>query len=152
MTSFPVGAVRRALSGRTVPFLAIGAVTTLAYSLLYLAFRGAIGPAAANAVALAATVLPNTQANRRLTFGVQGRAKLASHHARGALVFFTALAITSAALAALESVVAQPSTVAEGAALAAANTLAGIVHYAGLRHWAFGAGPPADPQPTLGLL
>ncbi|MEA2478405.1 MAG: hypothetical protein QOJ07_327, partial [Thermoleophilaceae bacterium] len=88
-----------------------------------------------------ATTLPNTQANRRMTFGVRGRAKLASHHAKGALVFVTALGITSGALAGLEAVTANPAYVTETTVLVLANALAGIVHYAGLRRWAFGRGP-----------
>ena len=37
---------------------------------------------AANALALALTAVANTQANRRLTFGIRGRADLLRHHAR----------------------------------------------------------------------
>jgi putative flippase GtrA len=122
-------------------FLAIGAVTTLAYTLLYLLFRGALGPAAANAAALCATALPNTQANRRLTFQVRGRTELARHHAKGAIVFFTALGITSAALAGLEAVEADPAYLTEMAVLVLANAFAGVVHYAGLRRWAFRPAP-----------
>jgi putative flippase GtrA len=121
-------------------FVAVGAVSSLAYTLLYVMLRGGLAPAAANALALCATALPNTQANRRLTFGVRGRAKLASHHAKGALVFVAALGITSGALAGLEAV-ADPAYLTEVAVLALANAVAGIVHYAGLRRWAFGRGP-----------
>ena len=61
--------------------------------------RGPLGPAGANALALALTAVGNTAANRRLTFGVRGRAGLARQHVEGALVFVLTLALTNGALA-----------------------------------------------------
>ena len=46
--------------------------------------RGPLGAGGANALALALTAVGNTAANRRLTFGVRGRAGLVRHHALGA--------------------------------------------------------------------
>ena len=53
-------------------------MSTIAYALLFLAFSGALGAAAANALALAVTAIGNTAANRRLTFGLRGRDGLAA--------------------------------------------------------------------------
>src|SRR5438067_1750112 len=62
--------------------------STLAYAVLFLLLSAALGAVAANAVALSATAIGNTAANRRLTFGLRGREGLVRHHARGAAVYF----------------------------------------------------------------
>ena len=49
-------------------------------------------PARANALALAITAVGNTAANRRLTFGMRGRAGLVRQHALGAVVYVLTLA------------------------------------------------------------
>ena len=63
-----------------VRFMGIGIVSTLAYGLLLVALRSPLGVQAANAAALAVTAVANTQANRRLTFGIVGRPRLLRHH------------------------------------------------------------------------
>jgi CobQ-like glutamine amidotransferase family enzyme len=55
--------------------------------LLFVLLRGPLGAGGANAAALAVTAIGNTAANRRLTFGVRGRAHLLRDHLRGAVVF-----------------------------------------------------------------
>ena len=55
-----------------VSFALIGAASTLAYAVLYLALRQAMPAQAANALSLLLTAVANTAANRRLTFGVRG--------------------------------------------------------------------------------
>jgi len=67
------GIARLLSETRLTRFLAIGLVSTLVYALLYLLLRGSVGPEGANALALALTAVANTQANRRLTFGIRGR-------------------------------------------------------------------------------
>ena len=59
--------------GQLVRFAVIGLASTLAYLLLYVLLRGALGPFGANLVALVVTAVANTAANRRLTFGLRGR-------------------------------------------------------------------------------
>ena len=63
---------------------------------------------AANALSLLITAVANTAANRRLTFGIRGRAHAARHQLRGLIAFGIGLAVTSGALAALHAVAAQP--------------------------------------------
>src|SRR5262249_24827470 len=62
------------LGGQVVRFALVGVASTLAYVLLYLALCGFLGTFGANAVALLATAIANTAANRRLTFRVSGPA------------------------------------------------------------------------------
>src|SRR4051794_284534 len=92
------GVARLFAASHIVRFAAIGALSTAAYALIYLALRGASGPAAANAIALALTAVANTQANRRWTFGLGGSTGLVRQHVAGAIVFLLALALTSGAL------------------------------------------------------
>ena len=70
-------------------FLAIGVLSTLAYALLYVLLRGGLGADGANALALALTAVANTQANRRFTFRIRGRAGLVRQHAGGAVVYLS---------------------------------------------------------------
>jgi putative flippase GtrA len=80
---------------RLVPFAAIGAVSTLVSVVLFLLLRGPIGAVAANAVAVTATFLGNTWANRHWTLG----GRVAGRHWRGAVGLYAgSLALTSAAL------------------------------------------------------
>ena len=81
------GVARLLLHRPVARFLAIGVVSTLAYALLYLALRGPLGAGGANALALALTAVGNTQANRRFTFRIRGRAGLVRQHAAGAVVY-----------------------------------------------------------------
>jgi glycosyltransferase involved in cell wall biosynthesis len=118
-------------------FLAIGVVSTIAYALLYLALKAPLGATGANALSLALTAVANTQANRRFTFRIRGRAGLLRQHAAGAIVFAIALALTDAALAVLHGIDPRPATLLEIAVLVAASTFATITRYVALKSWVF---------------
>ena len=118
-------------------FAAIGVVSTLAYTVLYVAFRGALAAQAANALALLLTAIGNTAANRRLTFAIRGTGGRLRHQAQGLVVFGLALAVTSLALVALHALAAAPSRGVELAVLVAANLLATILRFVLLRSWVF---------------
>ncbi len=83
-----------------VTFAAVGAVSTAAYLVLFAALLGPVGPYAANAVALTATMLANTGVHRRLTFAGLGPARRRGEWARAGIVHTAGLAITSMAIAA----------------------------------------------------
>jgi glycosyltransferase involved in cell wall biosynthesis len=131
------GVARLMAGSRIVRFMGIGVVSTLAYALLFLILRGWLAAGVANALALAATALGNTAANRRLTFGVRGRDGMIRHHLLGGLVFLLALGLTSAALATLHAVVAHPSHMLEAIVLVVASTAATLSRYIALRWWVF---------------
>jgi putative flippase GtrA len=131
------------LGPQVVRFAAIGVASTLAYVVLYLLLRGGLGAQAANAVALVLTALANTAANRRLTFGVRGRARWAVHQAQGLGVFAVGLALTSGSLVALHAVTATPARAVEVAALVVANAAATLARFVLLRGWVFRAGAGA---------
>jgi glycosyltransferase involved in cell wall biosynthesis len=140
------GVARLMAASQVVRFAAIGVASTLAYALLYLLLRTALQPTAANAVALAATAVANTAANRRLTFGVRGRANLLRQHALGALVFVITLGLTTGAIAVLEALDPHPGRALEAAVLVVASAFATITRFVGLR---YALTPNARERPPL---
>jgi len=121
-------------------FLAIGVASTLAYALLYLLLRGCLGAGGANALALALTAVANTQANRRLSFRIRGRAGLVRQHAAGALVYLIALGLTDGALRLLSGLDPHPGRLLEVAVLVLASAVATVTRYVALRSWVFAGG------------
>jgi putative flippase GtrA len=136
----PRPASRQCLRSQLARFVGVGAASTIAYVLLYLALRGAMPAQAANALSLLVTAVANTAVNRRFTFGVRGRKHAARHQAQGLVTFGAGLLLTSGALAALHAVSARPGRGAEVAVLVGANLLATVLRFALYRSWVFGAG------------
>jgi putative flippase GtrA len=133
----PPAGVPRALPRQLVRFAAIGAVSTVAYVVLYALLRGAVGPFAANLGALVVTAVANTAANRRLTFGVRGSTGAAVHHLQGLIVFGLGLALTTGALAALAAWAPGASQGVELLVLVIANGLATVLRFVAFRSWIF---------------
>jgi glycosyltransferase involved in cell wall biosynthesis len=131
------GIARLLASSSLGRFAGVGVVSTLAYALLYLLLRAPLGAHAANALALAVTAVANTAANRRITFGVRGRAGLARQHALGALVYLLTVGLTTAALAVLDALDPAPPRALEVAVLVAAGCVATVTRYVALRSWVF---------------
>ncbi|HEY3614436.1 MAG TPA: bifunctional glycosyltransferase family 2/GtrA family protein [Gaiellales bacterium] len=125
--------------GQVLRFAAIGAVSTLAYTLLFIALRSVVAAQAANAVALLATAVGNTAANRRLTFAIRDAGSRMRHQAQGLVVFGLALAVTSLSLVALHALSSAPSRAVELAVLVAANLVATILRFVLFRSWVFRA-------------
>lgn len=92
----------RGLGRQAGRFAVIGVVSTLAYVVLYGLLRSVEPAAVANALALVATTIGNTAANRRLTFGVRGRGALVHDHLAGLAAFGVALLITTGSIALLD--------------------------------------------------
>jgi putative flippase GtrA len=118
-------------------FAVIGAVSTLAYLALYWLLRTQASAMVANLVALLATAVANTAANRRWTFGVRGRPARLRQHLEGLAVFGLGLALTSGALWLLDQVAGDAGRAAEMAALVAANAAATLLRFVLLRSWVF---------------
>jgi putative flippase GtrA len=130
-------AAPRSLLRQVVRFGAIGVASTLAYLLLFVALRGAIGAQPANFIALLVTAVANTAANRRFTFGVKGGGGAARHQVEGLIVFGIALGVTSGALSALHSLSADPQRWVELLVLVIANLVATAIRFVLLRGWVF---------------
>jgi putative flippase GtrA len=132
------GVARLAFATPIARFAAVGAASTIAYALLFLLLReGGMGAGPANALALAVTAVANTAANRRLTFGVMGRAGLLRQHAAGALVYGITLALTAGALGVLHGVAPGASRAVELAVLVGASLVATVTRYVALKTWVF---------------
>ena len=123
-----------------VAFTGIGIVLTVAYLGLYAVLREVMGAQSANLVSWVVTAVADTSANRRLTFGLSGRAGALRAQVEGMLVFALGLAITSGSLVALDAVVTSHGTSLEVAVLAVSNLVAGLLRFALLRWWVFAPG------------
>jgi putative flippase GtrA len=121
-------------------FSTVGAASTVGFLVLFAALRTGLDSQAANVIASVALAVASTAANRRLTFGVQGRTGAGRQHLQGLLVFAVGLALSSGALALAEAVAAGDATT-EFAILTSANLLGGIIRFVALRTWVFGAKP-----------
>jgi putative flippase GtrA len=119
-------------------FGVIGLISTIAYILLYLVLSGIVPGLAANAIALLVTAVGNTAANRRMTFGISGRAGAAGHQLKGLIAFGAGLVLTSGALFTLHHVSAQPTRTAEVSVLVGANMVATVLRFVLYRRWVFG--------------
>lgn len=118
-------------------FAAVGVASTLAHLGLFVGLRTVLPAVAANALALAATAVANTAANRRFTFGVTGRGGALRHQIEGGLAFVVGLLLSSGGLALLGRLAPGASTGVEVAAVVAANALATLVRFLLLRVWVF---------------
>jgi putative flippase GtrA len=139
---------RGRLVGQLVRFAVVGVASTVAYILLYLLLRGSMAAQAANAISLLVTAVANTAANRRVTFGIRGRAHAARHQVRGLIAFGIGLALTSGALVALHAFSARPGRAAEVAVLVLANLVATLVRFGLYRSWVFRGSARRDHGPA----
>ncbi|MFJ9785699.1 glycosyltransferase [Amycolatopsis sp. NPDC101161] len=119
-----------------VRFAAIGVSSTLAYLVLFLLLRTAVGAQAANFTSLLVTAIGNTALNRRLTFGIRGRSGAGRHQFEGLIVFGLGLALTSGSLALLNGSTT-PGLVLEITVLVLANLAATVLRFLLLRGWVF---------------
>jgi putative flippase GtrA len=110
--------------------------STIAYLLLFVLFRSAIGAQPANLLALLLTALANTAVNRRLTFGQTGRTPLRVH-VQGLAVFVLGVALTSGSLAVLARTVTAPGLALQLAVLIAASAVATALRFVLFRRWIF---------------
>ena len=126
-----------ALRWQLSSFAVIGVVSTLAYLALYLILRQ-LGPAVlANGVALFATAIANTAANRRFTFGVAGSRDAFRHQVEGGVAFLIGLVLSTATLAVVHATAPGASRLVELAALVGANALSTVVRFLLMRVWVF---------------
>ncbi|WP_216917046.1 bifunctional glycosyltransferase family 2/GtrA family protein [Nocardia noduli] len=134
--------------GQVVRFAIVGAVSTLAYALLYLAAQPFTGPQVANFLALLVTAIGNTAANRAFTFGVRGTNGAVAHQFQGLLIFAFGLAVTSGSLFSLHRWAPDASVHLELCVLVLANLVATLSRFLGLR-WVFrDSGPTDAPEPS----
>jgi putative flippase GtrA len=142
--SVGVPRVAPTLAGQIVRFGAIGVASTVAYLALFLLLRATFGAQPANLLALFATALGNTAANRHFTFGVRGSTAAGRHQLQGLVVFALGLGLTSGALAVTSALVSQPSRWLEVGVLIVANLAATVLRFVLLRDWVLRTQPQAS--------
>jgi putative flippase GtrA len=142
------GVARLWAASPVVRFMGVGVLSTLAYALALVALRSPLGVQAANASALALTAVANTQANRRLTFGIVGRPSLLRHHVMAFAVFLLTLAITTESLVVLHALDHSPAKAIETLVLVVASAAATVTRYIGLKSWVF-ASAAAQEHPRV---
>lgn len=126
------------LARQLLRFGLIGVLSTVLFAALFLLLRTTgLGPQTANASALVLATIANTQANRRLTFGVSGRRRAVRHQVQGLVILGLALALTAGGLAALHHWLPDPSHTAEIVTLTVANVMATLVKFLLFRGWVF---------------
>jgi putative flippase GtrA len=136
--------------GQVVRFGVVGGLSTIAFALLYLLLQQFMNEQLANFIALLATAVANTGANRRFTFGVRGPRGAVRHQFQGLVVFAMAWGITSGSLAALHAWHSNPSANLELLVLTLANLFATALRFVLLRLWVFRGqrtAPEADAPP-----
>jgi putative flippase GtrA len=119
----------RAILVQLVVFACVGGAFNLFYGLLYLLLRAELSAQPANAVALVLSTIAGTFGHRRVTFGVRGVERTASHQALGLVLLGFSLAVTAGSLWLLEALVDAPSRTQEVAVLVAANLGTGLVRF-----------------------
>lgn len=125
------------LTRQLVRFGTVGIASTLAYLGLFLLLRDPLGAQVANALTLLLTAIANTALNRRFTFGVIGRQRVARHQLQGLFVYGLALGLTSGALAIAHAINSAPPVAIELVALGTAHAGATLIRFLLLRRWVF---------------
>jgi hypothetical protein len=115
-------------------FAGVGAISTLGYLLLFVAWRPLAGPYVANALALC-TVF-NVAVHRELARRLHGRAHRGRLAAVAAGLFLISLALTTAGLVAVQALVGS-SLGWDLLAVTAASAMAAVLRFAVLRAWVF---------------
>jgi putative flippase GtrA len=125
------------LTRQLVRFAAVGVFSTLAYLVCsyYCEIRWA--HKGANALTLLITAIANTELNRRFTFGVVGRQRMARHQLQGLVVFGLALGLTSGTLSIAHAINSSPPAAVELTLLTIANAAATLLRFLLLSHWVF---------------
>jgi putative flippase GtrA len=134
-------------SDQLMRFAGVGAISTLGYLFLFVAWRPLAGSLGANALALAICTLFNTAVHKELSRGANGRLRRGHFLAVTAGLFAVSLVLTTAALL-LTRLVSTTSLPLELAAVTVANAMAAVLRFAALRAWVFRprSTTPANPQ------
>ncbi|MDQ1391315.1 MAG: hypothetical protein QOF30_292 [Acidimicrobiaceae bacterium] len=137
--ALPVGhPVEPALTGQVLRFAGVGLASTALFALLFVVIAGPLGldPVTADVVALAASAIANTAANRRLTFAQRGRSGRRRHYSAALVVALLPLVLTVGALVA-GGWAGIDSLGGDLAILTAVNAVAAGARFLLLRRWVF---------------
>jgi putative flippase GtrA len=138
----PRGPAGQVAADQLMRFAGVGAISTLGYLFLFIAWRPLAGTFGANALALAICTLFNTAVHRELA----GRARAQGGRLILVAIGLFALSLSLTTLALLGArVVDHSSLPLELLAVTVANAVAAVLRFAVLRGWVF---RPTTPSPT----
>jgi putative flippase GtrA len=124
--------------GELVSFVSVGAVCTVSYVVMFLVLRGRYRAQPANLLSLTTTLVLNTAAHRRLTFGRRGADDRVRHWGRAGGVHLAGLALTAAALEARARWGGTDSRATEAAVALTASAAATGLRFVLMPGWVFG--------------
>jgi hypothetical protein len=128
--------INQATAEQLLRFAGVGAISTLGYLFLFIAWRPVAGNLGANALALAICTLFNTAVHKELAHTAPGPANLGRFAAVSAGLFGISLALTTLGLLAAHAISA-PSVPLALVAVTVANAAASVLRFAILRGWVF---------------
>jgi putative flippase GtrA len=129
---------------RLLAFMAVGVVSTIVTTVLYVLLRNFWAPWIANLVALAITVIRNTEANRRWTFNRRPAGPRGRRHAKAGLLFALYYGFTTVVVTAFVEALPNAGKAVEALVLAVSYGVMAILRFAALDRWVF---PRAQPGP-----
>jgi putative flippase GtrA len=133
----PAGDWVRELLRQVVTYAIIGLLTAGLMTVTYLLLRIWLPAVVANLAAQAITTLPNTEANRRLSFRDSTRPP-GRTHLQGFLLFALYYGFTSSAVFLLYAITASPSRWLEIAVILLSSLIATTGRFSWLRYWSLG--------------
>ncbi len=123
--------------GELVSFMLVGLLSTVLYLIGYLVLEGRLGPYWANALSLSVTMILNTSANRRWTFGQRDPRSRLPHYVRATAVHLVGLALTTGAVWLLEAVTVTPGIGAQLVVLGLTSAVATALRFVLMPAWIF---------------
>jgi putative flippase GtrA len=132
----PRSPVDQVAADQLLRFAGVGAISTLGYLFLFVAWRPLAGTLGANALALAICTIFNLAVHRELARSMQGKAHRGRLVAVGAGLFLLSLALTTLGLFAVQALVGA-SLGWDLLAVTAANAVAAVLRFVVLRAWIF---------------
>jgi putative flippase GtrA len=141
-SSAPTGApVSQVAADQLLRFAGVGAISTLGYLFLFIAWRPVVGDFGSNALALAICTLFNTAVHRELARNMVGSRHQERFAAVSAGLFAISLGLTSLGLLAAHALSGSSLPVAL-VAVTLANAVGAVLRFAVLRAWVFRPGAP----------
>jgi hypothetical protein len=140
-TARPLTAARQVATDQLLRFAGVGAISTLGYLFLFIAWRPIAGSYGANALALAICTLFNTAVHKELARNMHGSASNGRFAGVAAGLYAISVALTTLALLAAHTISGSSLAVAL-VAVTVANAAAAVVRFAILRAWVFRPGAP----------
>jgi Glycosyl transferase family 2 len=137
----PFATVNQVDTDQLLRFAGVGAISTLGYLFLFIAWRPIAGTFGANALALAICTLFNTAVHKELARNLHGTANRGWFAGVATGLFAISLALTTLALLAAHALTGA-SLAAALVAVTVANAAGSVLRFAILRAWVFRPGAP----------